>query len=315
MTKIVCVFPGQGSQQVGMGKDLLEKSAESKEKFLLADKRLGFPLTDLIMNGPEEKLILTENTQPAILTVSCLLYDLLRKKGIRPDYVAGHSLGEYSALYAAGVFSFEDAVYGVRQRGLHMEKAVPAGEGTMAAVLGLEADVLDELCRKVSAEGNPVQLANLNSPGQIVISGSVQGVSKASALASESGARRVVPLSVSGPFHSSLMKPAAEAMRQTLDTLSIHHAEIPVVANSTATEETQVDEIRTHLIEQLYSPVRWVESIERLKANGVDTYIEVGPGKVLSGLIKKIHRGARILSVCDIASLDSVSEQLKECAD
>lgn len=315
MTKVACVFPGQGSQQVGMGKDLLEKSAESKEKFLLADKRLGFPLTDLIMNGPEEKLTLTENTQPAILTVSCLLYDLLRKKGIRPDYVAGHSLGEYSALYAAGVFSFEDAVYGVRQRGLHMEKAVPAGEGTMAAVLGLEADVLDELCHKVSAEGNPVQLANLNAPGQIVISGSIQGVSKASTLASESGARRVVPLSVSGPFHSSLMKPAAEAMRQTLDTLSIHHAEIPVIANRTAIEETQVDEIRTHLIEQLYSPVRWIESIERLKAKGVDTYIEVGPGKVLSGLIKKIHRGARILSVYDIASLDSVSEQLKECAE
>ncbi|MFT8708011.1 MAG: ACP S-malonyltransferase [Sporolactobacillus sp.] len=314
MVKIACVFPGQGAQQVGMGSDLLAQSAEAKKKFSAADTRLGYALTDLIMNGPEDQLTLTENTQPAILAVSCILYDALRLHGLSPDYVAGHSLGEYSALYAAGVFSFEDAIFAVRQRGLLMEQAVPAGAGTMAAVLGLAPDALEAICQKLSSEGQAVQLANLNAPGQIVISGSAAGVSQASALANAAGARRVVPLAVSGPFHSSLMKPAAEAMRAVLANLRIHDAQIPVIANCSADAETEASIICDNLISQLYSPVRWVESVERLKAAGVDTYIEVGPGRVLSGLIKKIHRGARILSVHDLASLDDTIAQLKEAA-
>ncbi|MFX3618430.1 MAG: ACP S-malonyltransferase [Sporolactobacillus sp.] len=312
MGKIAFVFPGQGSQQVGMEKDLLTQSLKARSMFEAADKRLNFKITDLIMNGPEEELTLTENTQPAILTVSAILHALLLEKGVRPDFVAGHSLGEYSALYAAGVMSFEDAVYAVRQRGLLMEAAVPAGQGTMAAVLGLEARMLQKLCKKVSDEGEPVQLANLNSPSQIVISGSVKGVEEASALAEEAGARRVIPLPVSGPFHSSLMKPAAEAMRKVLDNLQMKTAAVPVIANSTAEEEEAVDVIRQHLIEQIYSPVRWIQSIERLKDLGVDTYLEVGPGKVLSGLIKKIHRGAAIFQVHDLESLETTASKLKE---
>lgn len=312
MGKIAFVFPGQGSQSVGMGADLIEAFPQAKKMFETADARLGFPLTRLIVNGPEEELKRTENTQPAILTVSAVFFTLLASQGIKADYTAGHSLGEYSALFASGVLGFEDAVYAVRKRGLLMEAAVPAGRGTMAAVLGLDADKLKEVCEQASAGGECVQLANLNSPGQIVISGTVEGVGTATRLAAEAGARRVVPLAVSGPFHSALMKPAAEEMRKVLDGLPVANAKIPVVANSTAQTETTAAEIRNHLIEQLYSPVRWVESVEKLRELGVDVYVEVGPGKVLSGLIKKIHRGATILQVNDLQTLNEASEKLRE---
>ncbi|RYM07212.1 [acyl-carrier-protein] S-malonyltransferase [Sporolactobacillus sp. THM7-7] len=314
MGKTAFVFPGQGSQYVGMGADLAETFPEAKKIFDEADARLGFSLTNLIFKGPEEALKKTENTQPAILTVSAILYTLLAKEGIEPDYTAGHSLGEYSALIASGVLGFQDAVYAVRQRGLFMEEAVPAGKGAMAAVLGLSADKLEQVCAEASAEGETVQLANLNSPGQIVISGTVRGVEKAGSLAKAEGARRVIPLAVSGPFHSSLMKPAAGKMRIVLDKLPIEDARVPIVANSTADTEASAGDIRNHLIEQLYSPVRWVESVEKLRGLGVDTYVEVGPGKVLSGLIKKIHRGATILQVHDGSSLKTVCERLKEGA-
>ncbi|MCO7174663.1 ACP S-malonyltransferase [Sporolactobacillus kofuensis] len=312
MGKVAFVFPGQGSQTVGMGADLINAYPEAKEMFAAADRHLGFPLTELILNGPEEALKKTENTQPALLTVSAVLCHLLETKGVHPDYVAGHSLGEYSALFAAGVLNFEDAVYAVRKRGLLMEAAVPAGKGTMAAVLGLDVEQLKQICLQITDQGDSVQTANINCPGQIVISGTVAGVEKASERAAESGARRVVPLSVSGPFHSSLMKPAAEQLRDVLDALPVSNAKIPVVANSTAQEETKAQEIRDHLIEQLYSPVRWIESVERLNALGVDTFVEVGPGKVLSGLIRKINRKSTVLQVSDAQSLSEVTEQLKE---
>ncbi|MDF2909446.1 MAG: fabD [Sporolactobacillus laevolacticus] len=312
MGKLVFVFPGQGSQAVGMGADLIETFPEAKEMFEAADRRLDFPLTKLILNGPEDVLKNTENTQPALLTVSAVLCTLLENNGIKPDYLAGHSLGEYSALFAAGVLDFKNAVYAVRKRGLLMEAAVPAGKGTMAAVLGLDAEQLKQICASVSEKGEPVQTANLNCPGQIVISGTVVGVDEASRLAADAGARRVVPLSVSGPFHSSLMKPAAEKMREVLDGLPVADAKIPVVANSTALEESSAEDIRNHLIEQLYSPVRWTESVERLNALGVDTFVEVGPGKVLSGLIRKINRKSTVFQVNDTQSLNEVSEKLKE---
>jgi [acyl-carrier-protein] S-malonyltransferase len=310
--KIAFVFPGQGSQTVGMGADLIETYPEAKEMFEAVDKRLAFPLTELIINGPDDALKKTENTQPALLTVSAVICTLLEKHGVKPDYLAGHSLGEYSALFAAGVLGFEDAVYAVRKRGMLMEAAVPAGKGTMAAVLGLEAEQLKEICANVSEQGESVQTANLNCPGQIVISGTVAGVEQASQRASEAGARRVVPLAVSGPFHSSLMRPAADKMRAVLQSLHVHNANIPVIANSTAQEELTAAEISDHLIEQLYSPVRWTESVERLNQLGVDTFVEVGPGKVLSGLIRKINRKSTVFQVNDAKSLLDVSEKLKE---
>ncbi|BBN98628.1 ACP S-malonyltransferase [Sporolactobacillus terrae] len=312
MSKIAFVFPGQGSQSVGMGADLLDVYPEAKAMFEAADKRLSFPLTELIMNGPDDQLKKTENTQPALLTVSAVLYTLLKKQGIKADYLAGHSLGEYSALFAGGVLGFEDAVQAVRERGRLMEAAVPAGQGTMAAVLGLDANQLSTLCADVSKAGESVQTANINCPGQIVISGTVSGVEQASKRAVEAGARRVIPLSVSGPFHSALMKPAAENMRAVLDHLPVQNAKIAVIANSTAKEESEADEIRHHLIEQIYSPVRWTESVERLIELGVDTFVEVGPGKVLSGLIRKINRKATTIQVHDVQSLQNAVEKLKE---
>ncbi|WP_088105059.1 ACP S-malonyltransferase [Halalkalibacter urbisdiaboli] len=311
MGKIAFIFPGQGSQAVGMGKTLIEEEPVCEDIFKRADEKLGYSLTDIMLNGPEEALRRTEHTQPALVTMSVAVLQLLKEKGIEADYVAGHSLGEYSALTAANSLSFEDAVFAVRNRGLFMEEAVPFGEGAMAAVLGLERDVLEKVCKQVQNAGEVAELANLNCPGQIVISGSAEGVKQASEQAKEAGAKRVIPLQVSGPFHSSLMKPAAEKLHSILDTLTIQDASVPVIANVTAGEVVQQEEIRKRLVEQVYSPVLWEDSVKKLLDLGVDTFIEVGSGNVLTGLVKKVNRRVRAFAVNDRESLMKVVEQLE----
>ncbi|WP_214482650.1 ACP S-malonyltransferase [Bacillus sp. SM2101] len=311
MGKIAFVFPGQGSQIVGMGQSLAQKYDNVAAVFNKADEKLGLSLTDLIFQGPADKLTLTMNAQPALLTTSIAILERFKEENIRPDYVAGHSLGEYSALVAAEAMSFEDAVYAVRKRGELMEEAVPAGEGSMAAVLGMDQGQLQEITTQITADGYPVQLANLNCPGQIVISGTAEGVSIATKQCKEHGAKRVIPLVVSGPFHSSLMQPAANKFDDILNEITINHAKVPVVANIHATPLTKSTDIKQALIEQLYSPVLWQQSVEYMLENGVDTFIEIGPGKVLSGLIKKVNRRVNAYSINDEESMLLTIERLK----
>ncbi|MBU8907048.1 ACP S-malonyltransferase [Desertibacillus haloalkaliphilus] len=311
MGKVAFLFPGQGSQYVGMGQALAAEKEEVNNVFKRADERLGFSLSDVIFNGPEDTLKLTENTQPALLTMSVAVLKALEDYEITPDYVAGHSLGEYSALVSAGALSFEDAVYAVRQRGLFMEEAVPAGVGAMAAILGMEREPLEAITNEVTESGDSVQLANLNCPGQIVISGTAEGVKQASDQAKEAGAKRVIPLQVSGPFHSALMKPAAEKLSDVLTNVTIEDAKVPVVANVDAKEVTDAGLIREKLIEQVYSPVLWEDTVRRLMDLGVDTFIEVGSGNVLSGLVRKVQRRATVFAVSDRESLTKMIEKLK----
>ncbi|WP_066068551.1 ACP S-malonyltransferase [Neobacillus soli] len=312
MGKIAFVFPGQGSQAVGMGKALAEKHADVMEYFMKADKTLNSQLSKLIFEGPKEELTLTINTQPALLTTSIAILDFFKKSGIKADFAAGHSLGEYTALVAAGALTFEEGVYAVRKRGEFMENAVPNGEGSMAAVLGLDRDKLAAVTKEVSDSGVPVSLANLNCPGQIVISGSKQGVELAGVKAKDAGAKRVLALEVSGPFHSTLMKPAADQLREVLDGIEMKDASIPVVVNVTAEPISSAPEFKDKLIEQLYSPVLWEDSVVKMIELGVDTFIEIGPGKVLSGLIKKIDKTVKTYSVSDAESAQAAIEALKE---
>jgi [acyl-carrier-protein] S-malonyltransferase len=312
MGKIAFLFPGQGSQTVGMGKELAYKYPEVQNFFTKADERLGSALSKIIFEGPQEELTFTVNAQPALLTTSIAVLDFFKKSGIKPDYVAGHSLGEYTALVASGALTFEDGVYAVRKRGEFMESAVPNGEGTMSAVLGLDRTILSQVTDEITESGFPVQLANLNCPGQIVISGSRKGVELAGEKAKQAGAKRVIPLEVSGPFHSSLLKPAAGQLKVVLDEIEMKDAEIPVIANVTAEPMKKAEDIKEKLIEQLYSPVLWEDSVQKMIDLGVDTFIEIGPGKVLSGLVKKVNRAAKTFAVSDEETALAVIEGLKE---
>jgi [acyl-carrier-protein] S-malonyltransferase len=309
--KLAYVFPGQGAQYVGMGRDFIEKYPAAKELFERADEVLGFSLTELCLNGPEEELKLTYHTQPALLVTSIAAVTVFRQHtDVEPVALAGHSLGEYSALVAAGALRFEDAVKLVHLRGRLMDEAVPAGTGTMAAVLGMEEDDLKSVCNEASDADDVVEVANLNCPGQIVISGTVKAVERASHLAKEAGAKRVIPLVVSGPFHSSLMKPAADRLETLLSNIQVSDANYPVVANVDAKPYQNGAIFPRLLKEQLYSPVRWADDVRTMLELGVEGFIEFGPGTVLSGLIKKVERRIPTFHVEDEASLHETIQAL-----
>ncbi len=310
MSRIACVFPGQGSQYSGMGRRMAEAYPIAREVFERADVVLGFPLSRLCFEGEEQELLKTENTQPAILTTSIACYRVLEQAGVRPDFVAGHSLGEYTALVAAGSLAFEDALLLVRRRGQYMQEAVPLGQGAMAAILGMPADAVERLCREV-AHGQVCAPANFNSPQQIVISGHAEAVERAIALARERGARRAVRLPVSAPFHCALMQPAEDRLADDLARVTFADLAIPLVNNVDATIIASGEAARDGLRRQVSRPVRWEESVRRLLAEGVTTFIEVGPGRVLSGLIRTMDRSVRTLAVEDPTSLEETLRELQ----
>ncbi|MBI3353780.1 MAG: ACP S-malonyltransferase [Nitrospirae bacterium] len=302
MKKIAFIFPGQGSQYPGMGKDLFDSYIEAKNIFDEADNAIGFPISQLCFNGPKEALSLTENTQPAILTVSIAAFEALKKNGIKPSVFAGHSLGEYSAVVAGGGISFSDAVKLVKKRGQFMQEAYPEGKGMMAAIIGLDKEALNSVCKEASNEG-VVSPANINSPVQVVIAGEKNAVQKAMELAKGQGAR-VVALPVSVPSHCLLMEPVGKRLETELNRIKIKDLSIPLINNADAKAITDSAVIKDSLVRQLSYPLLWVDSILRIIEMGVDTFIEVGPGSVLSGLVKRIDKGVKIFNVEDKKSLE-----------
>jgi [acyl-carrier-protein] S-malonyltransferase len=301
------LFPGQGSQAVGMGKDLFERFPVARRTFEEADQSLGKKLSQLCFEGPEEELRLTENTQPAILAVSVAAWRVLEEKGIKPGFAAGHSRGEYSAHIAAGTISFADAVTTVRNRGKYMQEAVPVGTGAMAAILGMSLDAVGAVCGD-AAQGEVCEPANINSPDQIVISGHAAAVERAVKLAQERGAKRAILLQVSAPFHCSLMRPAQERLAVDLHKLEFATPKIPVVCNVYAKPVEDAESSREALVRQVTGSVNWSDSMQLLISRGVQTFVEVGPGKVLCGLMRQIDRSKKCLNVEDEASLEKTLE-------
>jgi [acyl-carrier-protein] S-malonyltransferase len=308
MSKVAFIFAGQGAQYAGMGKELADNIEASKKVFEEADKALGFEISKLCFEGPKENLDKTENTQPAVLTTSIAALKALEEKGIKPDFTAGLSLGEYSALVCSGVLNFSDAVKLVRKRGRFMQEAVPEGVGTMAAILGLASEDVREICRESSSLGI-VEPANFNCPGQIVIGGEIEAVKAASEKAKEKGAK-VMPLSVSAPFHTSMLKPAADKLEEELKNIELGSVKTPIITNVTADYVGSKEEVKELLKKQVMSSVLWENTIKRMLDDGVDTFIELGPGKVLSGFVKKIDRKVKVVNIEDIKSLEKAVETL-----
>jgi [acyl-carrier-protein] S-malonyltransferase len=310
-TSVAFLFPGQGSQAVGMGKDLAEHHAVARQTFQEADEALGYKLSTLCFEGPEEQLRLTEITQPAILTASVAAWRVLSEKGLKPGFVAGHSLGEYTAHVAAGTLAFADAVRTVRNRGKYMQEAVPVGVGAMAAILGMDAEQVAGVCED-AAQGEVCEPANLNSPEQIVISGNTAAVERAAKLAGERGAKRAIMLPVSAPFHCSLMKPAQERLANDLQGLNFHRPGVGVVSNIDAALLEDGNASRDALVRQVTGSVKWAPSMHLLIARGGERFIEVGPGKVLCGLMRQIDRSKTCTNVGDEPSLQKTLEQLAQ---
>ncbi len=306
MSKIAFIFPGQGAQTIGMGQDFYQETETGRKIFDKASELLGFSMPELCFE-PNDRLNITEYTQPAMVTASiAMMRVFMERTGVTPAVSAGLSLGEYPAMAAAGVMSDEDAIRTVRQRGILMQQAVPAGLGAMSAVLAMDASKIEEVIAPI--EG--VQIANYNCPGQIVISGKKEAVETAGERLKEAGAKRVIPLNVSGPFHSDMLKEAGEKLGKVLETVEIHTPVIPYVANVTADYVTQADMVRPLLIRQVSSSVRWEQSIRRMLADGVDTFIEIGPGKTLAGFMKKIDRNANALNIEKLEDIDKIKEAL-----
>lgn len=303
--KTAFVFPGQGSQKVGMLKDLYEAYPIVRERFAQADEALGYSISQLCFEGPDTELVKTANTQPAILTASVACYEILKEKGFTPDIVGGHSLGEYSALVAAGVLDFKDAVYVVHKRGEYMQEAVPLGEGAMAAILALPREEVVRICAEVNDTVGSVQAVNFNCPGQIVIAGATKAVEVAAEKMKEAGAKRAVMLPVSAPFHSRLMEPAAKRLQEELNKIEVKNAQIPVVANITGEILTDGATIKAALVKQAAAPVLWEDCVATMVDFGVTRFVEVGPGKVLTGFTKKINKAMELANVEDESSLAS----------